>query len=178
MSGLAIALTIGIALVMGRGKASPRRSEPTPFAVVGASIADLEDAMAGGRLTSHTLVLQYLARIAAYRTLLHPTITVNPAALDEADALDQERAHGHLRGPLHGIPIAVKDNIQTTDMPTTGGAWAFRAFVPPYDATLVTRLKAAGALIIAKTVLTELAGAVTDQMPAKRVEKRNATAGL
>src|SRR6185369_7289199 len=88
---------------------------------------------------------------------LHSAITVNPKALEEADARDRERAQGKVRGPLHGIPIAVKDNIHTTNMPTTGGALAFDGFVPPYEATLVTNLKAAGAIIIAKTGMTELA---------------------
>src|SRR5262249_47053985 len=82
---------------------------------------------------------------------------VNPNALAEADALDKERAAGKLRGPLHGIPVAVKDNIQTTNMPTTGGALAFDGLVPPYEATLVKNLRAAGAIIIAKTGMTELA---------------------
>src|SRR5579862_3928128 len=82
---------------------------------------------------------------------------MNPRALADAEALDAERARGRIRGPLHGIPIAVKDNIQTTNMPTTGGSLALAGFVPPYEATLITNLKNAGAVIIAKTVLTELA---------------------
>ena len=82
---------------------------------------------------------------------------MNPKALEEADALDRERAQGKLRGPLHGIPIALKDNIHTTDMPTTGGALAFDGFVPPYEATLTKNLRDAGAIIIAKTGMTELA---------------------
>ena len=80
-----------------------------------------------------------------------------PDALAEADALDRERAAGHVRGPLHGIPVALKDNIHTTNMPTTGGALAFKGLVPPYEATLTKNLKDAGAIIIAKTVMTELA---------------------
>ena len=71
-----------------------------------------------------------------------------------------------MRGPLHGIPIAVKDNINTTNMPTTGGALALAGIVPPYEATLITKLRQAGAIIIAKTVLTELANWVTNGMPA------------
>jgi amidase len=82
---------------------------------------------------------------------------VNPNALQEADARDRERVQGKVRGPLHGIPIAVKDNIHTIDMPTTGGALAFEGFVPPYEATLVKLLRDAGAIIIAKTGMTELA---------------------
>ena len=72
-------------------------------------------------------------------------------ALEEADARDRERQAGRIRGPLHGIPIALKDNIHTTDMPTTGGALAFVGFVPPYEATLTQNLRDAGAIIIAKT---------------------------
>src|SRR6185436_2578835 len=77
--------------------------------------------------------------------------------LDEADALDRERAQGKVRGPLHGIPVALKDNIHTTHLPTTGGALAFAGFVPPYEATLTKNLRDAGAIIIAKAGLTELA---------------------
>jgi amidase len=84
-------------------------------------------------------------------------LAVNPKALEEAALRDRERAGGHVRGPLHGIPVALKDNIQTTMMPTTGGALAFERFVPPYEATLVANLRAAGAVIIAKTGMTELA---------------------
>jgi amidase len=127
------------------------------FNVVEASIAEMQQAMQNGRTTSRELVQQYLARIAFYDRKLNAVITVNPNALHEADERDRERAQGALRGPLHGIPIAVKDNIHTTDMPTTGGALAFDGFVPPYEATVVKRLRAAGAVIIAKTSMTELA---------------------
>ena len=109
------------------------------------------------RVTSHQIVSDYLDRIAFYEDTLHAALAVNRHALEEADRLDRERAAGHVRGPLHGIPIALKDNIQTTDMPTTGGALAFDHFVPPYEATLATNLRAAGAIIIAKTGMTELA---------------------
>src|SRR6516225_9980463 len=125
--------------------------------LVEASIADMQQAMHNGRATSRELVQQYLARIAFYDRKLNALITVNPNALREADERDRERAQGTLRGPLHGIPIAVKDNIHTTDMPTTGGALAFEGFVPPYEATLVKNLRDAGAVIIAKTGMTELA---------------------
>ena len=113
--------------------------------------------MQQGRVTSRALVLQYLTRIALYEDKLHAAITVNRDALKEADARDRERAQGKVRGPLHGIPIALKDNIHTTNMPTTGGALAFDGFVPPYEATLVKNLRDAGAVILAKTTLTELA---------------------
>jgi len=84
-------------------------------------------------------------------------MTVNPHALVEAEERDQERVQGKLRGPLHGIPIALKDNILTHDIVTTGGALAFENLLPPYDATLVKNLREAGAVIIAKTTLSELA---------------------
>ena len=88
---------------------------------------------------------------------MHAALIVNPNALREAEARDRERAQGRVRGPLHGIPIALKDNIHTTDMPTTGGALAFDGFMPPYEATLTKNLRDAGAIIIAKTGMTELA---------------------
>src|SRR6185295_9919893 len=129
----------------------------TRFSVVEAGIAEMQGAMAGGRVTSRELVQQYLTRIAVYDKKLNAVVTVNPNALREAEERDRERAQGKPRGPLHGIPIALKDNIHTTDMPTTGGALAFEGFVPRYEATLVKSLRDAGAVIIAKTSMTELA---------------------
>jgi amidase len=129
----------------------------TRFSVVEAGIAEMQGAMAGGRVTSRELVQQYLTRIAVYDKKLNAVVTVNPNALREAEERDRERAQGKLRGPLHGIPIALKDNIHTTDMPTTGGALVFEGFVPRYEATLVKSLRDAGAVIIAKTGMTELA---------------------
>jgi amidase len=125
--------------------------------VVEATIPEMQAALTQGRVTSRELVLQSLARIATYDRTLHGVMTVNRRALADADALDRERREGKVRGPLHGIPIALKDNIHTTDMPTTGGALAFDRLVPPYEATLTKNLRAAGAVILAKTVLTELA---------------------
>lgn len=136
------------------------------FNIVEASIPDLQAALESGRVTSRELVLLYMARIAQYEDLLNATTYVSRKALDEAEQLDRERAEGRLRGPLHGIPIALKDIIHTTNMPTTGGALALEGFVPPYEATLTTKLKNAGAIILAKTVLTELANWVTVGMPA------------
>ena len=88
-------------------------------------------AMEQGRVTSRELVLQSLARIAIYEDKLHAAITVNRDALKEADERDRERAVEEVRGPLHGIPVAVKDNIHTTDMPTTGGALVFEGSCRP-----------------------------------------------
>ena len=127
------------------------------FNVVEASITDMQQAMASGRVTSRELVREYLTRIALYDKKLNAVVTVNPNVLREAEERDRERAQGKLRGPLHGVPIALKDNIHTTDMPTTGGALAFDGFMPPYEATIVKGLREAGAVIIAKTGMTELA---------------------
>jgi amidase len=130
---------------------------PRALSVVEATIPEMQRAMSEGRTTSRELVRLYLTRIGTYDHLLHAVLAVNPKALEEAALRDRERAGGHVRGPLHGIPVALKDNIQTTMMPTTGGALAFERFVPPYEATLVANLRAAGAVIIAKTGMTELA---------------------
>jgi len=139
---------------------------PRPFTVVDATIAGMQQAMAEGRVSSREIVQQSLTRIALYEDQLNAIITVNRRALEEAEARDRERAAGKVRGPLHGIPIALKDNIHTTDMPTTGGALAFAGLVPPYEATVTRHLREAGAIIIAKTQMTELANWVTVGMPA------------
>ncbi len=136
----------------------------------------MKAALESGRVTSHELVTLYLTRFALYEDKLHAAITVNPKALEEADALDRERAQHKLRGPLHGIPVAVKDNIMTTNMPTTGGALVFDGFIPPYEATLVKNLRDAGAIIIAKTGMTELANWVAGA-PSPMPADYNAVAG-
>jgi amidase len=141
-------------------------ASPAKFTVVESTIRELQTAMQQGRVTSREIVQQYLTRIATYEDKLNAIIAVNPHALEEAEARDRERAQGKIRGPLHGIPIALKDNIHTTDMPTTGGALAFDGLVPPYEATLTKNLREAGAIIIAKTNLTELANWVATGMPA------------
>jgi amidase len=127
------------------------------FNVVEAGIPEMRTALEQHRVTSRELVTQYLVRIAMYEDKLHAALTVNPNALREADERDRERAQGRVRGPLHGIPIALKDNVMTADLPTTGGALVFDGFIPTYEATLVKNLRDAGAIIIAKTGLTELA---------------------
>ncbi len=133
-------------------------AKPAPFSVVEKSIPEMQAALKDGRVTSKDLVNQYLTRIGLYENKLHAAVSINPNALAQAEALDKERAAGKVRGPLHGIPIAIKDNIHTAvDLPTTGGAIAFRDYWPPYEATLVKNLKDAGAIIIAKSTLTELA---------------------
>jgi amidase len=157
MKKLVLLLAFGtVALVLILNGQNNRATSQT-FNVVEAGIPAMRAAMEQGRLTSRELVTQYLVRIALYEDKLHAAITVNRLALQEADERDRERAQGRVRGPLHGIPIALKDNIQTSDLRTTGGALAFEALIPPYDATLRKNLTEAGVIIIAKTGLTELA---------------------
>src|SRR6266850_4914761 len=153
---VAVALAV-VTLAGCAGRMAGAGQAGQPFNVVETGIPELQKALASGRVTSRQLVAEYLTRIALYEDQLKAIITVNPRVLEEADALDRERAQGRVRGPLHGIPVALKDNIHTTDMPTTGGAVAFEGYRPPYEATVTRTLRAAGAVIIAKTVLTELA---------------------
>ena len=138
-------------LLLFTASAAPR------FTIVEATIPQMQEALRKKRVTSRQLVDLHLQRIATYDDRLHATLAVNPKALEEADQLDRERAQRKLRGPLHGIPIALKDNIHTTHLPTTGGALAFAGYIPPYEATLTRNLRDAGAIIIAKTGMTELA---------------------
>ena len=140
-------------------------SHAQDFSVVEATIPEMQAAMEEGRVTSRDLVTQYLVRLGLYENTINAAISINDKALDVADERDRERAAGNVRGPLHGIPIAIKDNIHTTDMPTTAGTLALDGYVPPYEATLVTKLRDAGAVILAKTVLTEMANWMVLGMP-------------
>ena len=159
-----LALTGIVVLAAALAAQAPPRVS-APFTVIEATIADMRAAMEQGRVTSREIVQQSLTRIALHEDRLNAAIAVNPRALQQADERDRERREGRIRGPLHGIPIALKDNIHTTDMPTTGGALAFAGLVPPYEATLTRHLRNAGAIIIAKTVMTELANWVAEGMP-------------
>jgi amidase len=126
-----------------------------------ATIADVQAAFAKGTLTSEKLTGLYLARIAAYDKqgpVINSVITLNPKALAEAKALDAERKAGKVRGPLHGVPIVLKDNIDTFDIPTTGGSQLLEGSLPPDDAFITKKLRDAGAVIIAKVNLSEWAG--------------------
>lgn len=141
---------------------------PTPGAsqieVHEASIAELQAALADGTVTSAGLIDAYLARIAAYGQqgpALNAMIMLNPRAREEAEALDRERSRGNVRGPLHGIPIILKDNYDTFDMPTTGASVALATSIPPDDAFQVRKLREAGAVILGKSNLHELALGIT-----------------
>jgi len=154
-----------IVLLPGAAMDAAQSKSAVPFQIVEATIPEMQAAMKEGRVTSRDLVLSHLARIAIYEDRLNAVVAINPRALAEAEERDRERSEGRVRGPLHGIPVALKDNVHTTDMPTTGGALAFEGFHPSYDATLTRNLREAGAIIIAKTVLTELANWVASGMP-------------
>jgi len=147
------------------GSCTPPVDRTARFDVVETTIPEMQAAMADGQVTSRELVEAHLVRIALFEEGVNATIEVNPRALEIADSLDRERAAGRVRGPLHGIPVALKDNIHTTDMHTTGGALAFEGFTPPYEATLTRNLEDAGAIILAKTVMTELANFMASGMP-------------
>jgi amidase len=125
-----------------------------------ASIADLNAAFKAGTLTSEQLIIRYLARIEAYDNQgpkINAVISINPKALEIARALDQERKTKGPRSPLHGIPVVLKDNFDTVDMPTTGGSLLLEGSMAPDDAFTVKKLRYAGAIILAKVNLSEFA---------------------
>ena len=130
------------------------------FELTEASIADINAAFDAGALSSEKLVALYLARIEAYDDAgpqLGAVITVNPNAMQRARALDAERRSQGPRSPLHGIPVVLKDNFDTADMPTTAGSFLLEGSMPPDDAFLVRKLREAGAIVLAKLNMSELA---------------------
>ncbi|KZT53983.1 glutamyl-tRNA amidotransferase subunit A [Calocera cornea HHB12733] len=136
---------------------SPKNGKPLPDLLY-ASIDDLQEGMAAGTFSSVDLVKAYLGRIAEVNPLLHALIETNPDAVDLAAGLDDERANGTIRGPLHGIPIIVKDNVGTFDkMNTTAGSFAFLGAKLPRDSNVAKGLKAAGAIILGKANLSQWA---------------------
>ncbi|WP_133479389.1 amidase [Cognatilysobacter segetis] len=140
--------------------AAPPPVAHAAFAFEEADVATLSARMARGELTSHALTQAYLDRIALVDVAgprLNSIVALNPQALAEADALDAERRAGRIRGPLHGIPVLLKDNIDARPMVTTAGSLALADHLPSRDAFLVDRLRAAGAVILGKTNLSEWA---------------------
>ncbi|HVF52109.1 MAG TPA: amidase family protein [Actinomycetota bacterium] len=129
------------------------------------TIPQLQKALASGKTTSLKLVKAYAARILAYDGLVNSIRAINPDAGKIAIKLDAERAAGKIRGPLHGIPVLLKDNINTTDMPTTAGSIALEGSIPLVEATITTKLEDAGAIILGKTNLSEFANWVDLSMP-------------
>ena len=147
-----------------RGRPAPVALAAPVFDVAEHSILELQAAQSQGRVTSRGLVDAYLARITAYDQggpRLNAILQLNPRAHEDADALDRERKEKGPRGPLHGIPVLVKDNYDTAGLATSGGALALATLVPQADAFQVTRLREAGAVILGKTTMHELAAGIT-----------------
>jgi len=150
----------GAPLIQGQGL--PHQGEP--FQIVETTIDAVHAVYKSGTLTAHTLVQEYLSRIDAYDRhgpTINSIITVNPRALEDADRLDAAYRKSGLVGPLHGIAVVVKDEIDTAGMPTTLGTLIFKDYRPPKDAFVVDRLKKAGAIILGKTTLSEFAAGDT-----------------
>jgi amidase len=137
------------------------KSEGTSFHLMETTISQVHAAYASGKLTTHQLVQQYLDRIAAYDKQgpkINCVINLNPKAMEEADRLDAAYRKSGLTGPLHGIPILVKDQVDAAGMPTTLGSLVFKDYRPPQDSFVVARLRKAGAVILGKTTLGEFGG--------------------
>ena len=133
---------------------------PAPFEVEEATIAQVHEAMKAGRLTCRGLVDAYIRRIDAYDKngpAINAIVTLNPDATKEADEMDRRFAQSGLTGPLHCVPMIVKDNFETKGLQTTNGALAFAGYLPKEDATQVARVKAAGAIVLAKSNMAEWA---------------------
>ena len=156
-TSIAIRLALSFALAL---TTAPVSLQAQAFAVEEATIAEVHAAFRSGDLTCEGLVESYLARIDAYDKqgpLLNSIAVVNPRALEEARSLDAAFASGGLTGPLHCIPVLLKDQVETSDMPTTYGSALFEGYMSERDGTIVTRMKDAGALIHAKTNMGEFA---------------------
>lgn len=137
---------------------------PEPFEVTEKSITELQMAMEARVVLSEQLVEMYLARIEAYDEhgpAINAIIVLNPEAVETARALDEERRVAGSRGPLHGIPVLIKDNYDLAGLPTTNGSIAMADVLPPDDAFQVRRLREAGAVILGKTNLHEFARGIT-----------------
>lgn len=138
----------------------PAATYATSFRVEETTIADVHAAMRAGTLSCHQLVASYLRRIDAYDKrgpAINAIVVVNPDALRVADSLDTRFRREGLVGPLHCVPMIVKDNFQTTDLPTTAGSLSLEGFVPTRDAFMVRRLREAGAVVLAKSNMAEFA---------------------
>ena len=159
-------VVIALALVTFPLTAAKAPHQPrSQVQLVEATIDELQHALRTGLLTSEQLVQMYQARIDQYESLVNAFIYINPNALDEARALDAQRRRGHKTGPLFGIPVLLKDNIDTADMPTTAGSSALAGSIPPNDAVITQRLRDAGAIILGKATLTEFANFISTNMP-------------
>ncbi len=172
---IAVTAAIGVQLAANPGGVGSAR-----FTVVEATITDIQKGLQTGLITTEQLVQMYLTRIATYdprsrrvtdaegRTFfgLNSYIYLNPQALNEARASDAARHHGNTKQPMLGIPIILKDNVDTFDMPTTAGSVALHNSIPLGDAFITQKLRDAGAIILGKATMTEFANFLTNGMPA------------
>jgi Asp-tRNA(Asn)/Glu-tRNA(Gln) amidotransferase A subunit family amidase len=159
-----LALPGALALAVPQVYAQSNKAGATSFRVMEASIDSIHRAYKAGALTAHQLVQQYLDRINAYDQngpALNSIISLNSKALEEADRLDADYKKSGFVGPLHGIPVLVKDEIDTVGMPTTLGSVLFRDYRPTLDSFVIAKLKKAGAIILGKTTLSEFAAGDT-----------------
>jgi len=156
-----VALVVFGVLALARPDLAAAADANAAFVLEEAGISDLQRRMTAGALTAHAIVQLYLDRIAAIDTAgpsLHAVIELNPDALKIADQLDAERKNGKVRGALHGIPVLIKDNIDTADaMHTSAGSLALAGSIAAQDSTVAANLRAAGAVILGKTNLSEWA---------------------
>src|SRR5213594_4631867 len=156
-----VAVALAFGCVLG---AQAQGKKPAKFQVVEATIDDIHAAMRSGKLTAHDLVQAYFERIIAFDKqgpALNCIINLNPQALEEADKLDAAFKRSGKVGPLHGIPVLVKDEIDTAGMPTTLGTVVFNDYRPARDEFAVDRLRKAGAIVLGKTTLSEYAAGDT-----------------
>src|SRR6516165_10981647 len=155
---------MAVAIMLCAGPAHAQNTTAPPFQIMEATIDDIHMAFRSGRLTARQLVQGYLDRINAYDKQgpnINSIITINPNALAEADRLDAAFRTSGLVGPLHGITILVKDEIDTAGMPTTLGTVVFKDYRPPRDAFAIEKLRKAGAIILGKSTLSEFAAGDT-----------------
>ncbi len=146
------------------------------FDIMEATIADVHTGYEAGTLTAVKLVQLYLQRIHAYDETgprINSIITLNTDAIAQAEQLDKERQEQGVRGPLHGVPVLLKDNINTFDMPTTNGSAILRGIVPPTDATLTRELREAGAIILGKAAMGEFAGGSYNSVSGQTINPYN-----
>jgi amidase len=172
---LACAFALSAALLSG-AVSMPVSAKQIPFDQ--ATIPELNAAFAAGTLTAEKLMELCLARIQAFDRAgpkLHAIISLNPKAMEQARALDAERKAGKVRGSLHGIPVVLKDNYDTVDMPTTGGSVLLEGNMAPDDANMVKRLKDAGAIILAKVNLGEFANGNQSSMGGQSLNPHDLT---
>src|SRR5215216_3449761 len=168
MKKLSLFLVVTIALFAQSVPAQGPFGAPRDLQLVEASVPELQMALRSRLITSEELVQMYLNRIAAYDhagPLLNSFIHINANALEEARARDLDRHRGLAHGPLFGIPVLLKDNINTADMPTTAGSVALAGSIPPNDAFITEKLREAGAIILGKATLTEFANFIAIGMP-------------